>query len=60
MGVSLYTAESTAKGGRKGHVRSHQTGNLDIGLSMPKGLGGKEIEGTTNPEQLFCRLCRLF
>lgn len=52
MGVALYTAESTATGGRQGHVKSSD-GNLEVNLSMPKGLGGKEVEGSTNPEQLF-------
>lgn len=52
MGLALYTAESTARGGRQGHVKSSD-GNLEVDLSTPKGLGGKEVEGTTNPEQLF-------
>lgn len=48
----LYTASATATGGRAGHVRTSD-GTLDYGLSMPKGLGGPETAGTTNPEQLF-------
>ncbi len=52
MGLTLYTATSTATGGRKGHVTSSD-GALDLELSLPKGLGGKGTEGTTNPEQLF-------
>ncbi len=48
----LYTASATATGGRAGHVRTSD-GTLDCGLSMPKGLGGPETAGTTNPEQLF-------
>lgn len=52
MGLALYTAESTARGGRQGHVKSSD-GNLEVDLSTPKGLGGKDIAGTTNPEQLF-------
>ena len=52
MRLALYTAESTARGGRQGHVKSSD-GNLEVDLSTPKGLGGKEVEGTTNPEQLF-------
>ena len=46
----LYTAEVTATGGRKGHVRSSD-GVLDMDLSVPEGLGGEK--GKTNPEQLF-------
>ncbi|UOQ49697.1 organic hydroperoxide resistance protein [Gracilibacillus caseinilyticus] len=52
MGNALYTAKSTAEGGRQGKVTSSD-GTLDLSLSMPKGLGGTEAEGTTNPEQLF-------
>jgi osmotically inducible protein OsmC len=47
----LYTAIATAEGGRTGHVRSSD-GVLDLGLSMPKALGGPGGSGT-NPEQLF-------
>lgn len=50
MGVALYTAESTARCGRQGQVQSSD-GNLDLTLSTPKGLGGKDIEGTTNSEK---------
>lgn len=52
MGLALYTASSKASGGRQGQVQSSD-GTLDLNLSIPKGLGGKEVEGTTNPEQLF-------
>ncbi|BAC15415.1 organic hydroperoxide resistance protein [Oceanobacillus iheyensis HTE831] len=52
MGSALYTASSTASGGRQGTVKSSD-GTLDLALSLPKGLGGNEKEGTTNPEQLF-------
>lgn len=52
VGLALYTASSKATGGRKGHVRSSD-GTLDLNLSLPKGLGGKEEAGMTNPEQLF-------
>ncbi|MEJ7584985.1 MAG: organic hydroperoxide resistance protein [Acidimicrobiales bacterium] len=48
----LYTAMATAEGGREGHVSSSD-GNLDLQLTLPKGLGGPETSGTTNPEQLF-------
>lgn len=48
----LYTAMATAEGGREGHVASSD-GHLDLELTLPKGLGGPEAAGTTNPEQLF-------
>lgn len=46
----LYTAEVTATGGRKGHVKSSD-GVIDMALSVPEGLGGEK--GKSNPEQLF-------
>ncbi|WP_370012797.1 organic hydroperoxide resistance protein [Nocardia cyriacigeorgica] len=50
--TTLYTAEATATGaGRGGHVRSTDAA-LDLGLSIPKELGGAGGAGT-NPEQLF-------
>ena len=49
---TLYTAMATAEAGREGRVRSSD-GNVDLQLSLPKGLGGPETPGTTNPEQLF-------
>lgn len=48
----LYAAHATATGGRDGHVRSSD-GVVDVDLTKPKGLGGLERPGTTNPEQLF-------
>lgn len=48
--TALYTTRATVVGGREGHVRS-EDGLLDLQLSMPKALGGKETG--TNPEQLF-------
>ena len=48
---TLYTGTATTTGGREGHVTSDD-GVLDLGLSMPKGMGGKG-ENKTNPEQLF-------
>ena len=48
---TLYTAVSTAHGGRDGHVRSSD-GVLDIDLKTPKEMGGPGGAGT-NPEQLF-------
>ena len=47
----LYTATATASGGRQGRVRSSD-GVLDLGLAMPKELGGMG-GAATNPEQLF-------
>ncbi len=48
---TLYTATTTAIGGRKGHVKTDD-GKIDMELSVPKGLGGDSGSGT-NPEQLF-------
>lgn len=47
----LYTAVSTARGGREGEVVSDD-GVLDLALRHPKELGGPEGD-FTNPEQLF-------
>lgn len=52
MTNALYTASSTATGGRQGHVKSSDN-VLDLELTVPKGLGGQGEEGKTNPEQLF-------
>ena len=49
---TLYTAMATAEAGREGRVSSSD-GNVDVRLSLPKGFGGPETPGTTNPEQLF-------
>lgn len=46
----LYTANVTSTGGRSGKSVSSD-GLLNIELSLPKALGGKEDK--TNPEQLF-------
>ena|SRR5947209_5121305 len=46
----LYTASASATN-REGRVTSSD-GNLDVALSLPKGLGGPGGSGT-NPEQLF-------
>lgn len=48
--TTLYTTRATVVGGRDGRARS-EDGLLDVQLSMPKALGGKETG--TNPEQLF-------
>ncbi len=47
----LYTAHSTATGGRDGRGVSSD-GALDVKLSTPRELGGAGGDGT-NPEQLF-------
>jgi osmotically inducible protein OsmC len=47
----LYTAHSTATGGRDGRARSAD-GVLDVALATPRELGGAGGVGT-NPEQLF-------
>ncbi|WP_266206121.1 organic hydroperoxide resistance protein [Pontibacter kalidii] len=47
---TVYTAEVTATGGRRGHILSSD-GVLDMPLSLPEGLGGEK--GKSNPEQLF-------
>jgi Ohr subfamily peroxiredoxin len=48
--MTLYQTTVEVTGGRDGKAKSHD-GLLDVGLSLPKELGGK---GTaTNPEQLF-------
>lgn len=52
MSNALYTASSTATGGRQGHVKSSDD-VLDLELTVPKGLGGRGEAGKTNPEQLF-------
>ncbi|MEC6748783.1 organic hydroperoxide resistance protein [Marinilactibacillus sp. XAAS-LB27] len=52
MSNALYTATSTATGGRQGHVQSSDN-VLDLELTTPKELGGRGEEGKTNPEQLF-------
>ncbi|MBT0773072.1 organic hydroperoxide resistance protein [Kineosporia sp. J2-2] len=51
MAEALYSATSTAWGGREGRARSSD-GRIDVALSMPAGLGGDDGPGT-NPEQLF-------
>lgn len=47
----LYTAQSTATGGREGQAQSSDHA-LKVKLSTPKELGGAGGDGT-NPEQLF-------
>ena len=50
----LYTAEAVVEGGRAGHGRTSD-GRLDVGLSVPRELGGDGGPGT-NPEQLFANV----
>ena len=47
----LYTAKSTATGGRNGHVKS-ENGVLDIEVRTPVSLGGPKGD-FLNPEMLF-------
>jgi osmotically inducible protein OsmC len=48
----LYTANATVDGeGRKGSGKTDD-GRLSVDLSVPKGVGGDDGQGT-NPEQLF-------
>ena len=49
---TLYTAGAHATGGRDGKTVSSD-GVVNVELNKPKGLGGAEKAGTTNPEQLF-------
>ena len=48
----LYSAVATADMGRDGRVATDD-GRLVVGLSKPPGMGGKQDDGGTNPEQLF-------
>ncbi|KAF8941172.1 organic hydroperoxide resistance protein [Dissophora ornata] len=47
----IYTAESTVKGARNGHLTT-KTGHLDLKLDTPKEFGTKGGPGT-NPEELL-------
>ncbi|MGP4078411.1 organic hydroperoxide resistance protein [Pseudalkalibacillus sp. R45] len=49
MSDVLFTSQATAKGGRKGHVKS-DTGQIDHDLVMPTDDTDKQ---GTNPEELF-------
>ncbi|WP_261555051.1 organic hydroperoxide resistance protein [Frankia tisae] len=51
MTTAIYSATSTAWGGREGRVASSDN-RVDLQLSIPKGVGGDDGPGT-NPEQLF-------
>lgn len=47
----IYTARATATAGRDGRAATDD-GALDVGLTVPKAMGGSGANGT-NPEQLF-------
>ena len=49
---TLYTAQAKSIGGGRGGSVKSDDARLDLGLSVPKGLGGDDGPGT-NPEQLF-------
>jgi osmotically inducible protein OsmC len=51
MAETLYSATSTAWGGREGKVESSDK-RVELELSLPKAFGGDDGPGT-NPEQLF-------
>lgn len=48
----LFTAKSSATGGRNGHTESDD-GIVKADLSVPKAMGGPGKEGTATPEHLF-------
>ena len=51
MMKAIYTATTTATGGRNGQVKS-DNGVLDLQVRAPKAMGGAN-DDYTNPEQLF-------
>lgn len=48
----VYTAEATADFGRNGRVRTADR-SLELALAKPPGMGGREGDEGTNPEELF-------
>lgn len=48
----LFTATSTATGGRNGHSEAAD-GSVKVDLSVPKAMGGPGKPNTTTPEHLF-------
>ena len=48
----LFTATSTAAGGRNGHSEASDH-SVAVNLSVPKEMGGPGKPGTTTPEHLF-------
>ena len=52
MSEKLFTATATANGGREGHVASSDN-VVEFDTAMPGTKRAKELENSTNPEQLF-------
>lgn len=52
MAETLFTSTATAKGGREGHVQSSDN-VVSFDTAMPGTKRAKELENSTNPEQLF-------
>lgn len=48
----LFTATSTAAGGRNGHAQASDN-SVSVDLSVPKAMGGPGRPNTTTPEHLF-------
>ena len=48
----VFTATSTATGGRNGHSEASDH-SVAVNLSVPKAMGGPGKEGATTPEHLF-------
>lgn len=48
----LFTATSTATGGRNGHAEAADK-SVVVNLSVPKAMGGPGTPNTTTPEHLF-------
>lgn len=48
----LFTATSTATGGRNGHAEASDK-SVSVDLSVPKAMGGPGKPNTTTPEHLF-------
>ncbi|PID26239.1 organic hydroperoxide resistance protein [Sporosarcina sp. P7] len=52
MSEKLFTSTATASGGREGHVVSSDK-VVEFDTAMPGTKRAKELENSTNPEQLF-------
>lgn len=52
MSEKLFTSTATANGGREGHVVSSDQ-VVEFDTAMPGTKRAKELENSTNPEQLF-------
>ncbi|MBB4603611.1 Ohr subfamily peroxiredoxin [Hymenobacter luteus] len=48
----MHSAQAKSIGGRDGRIESDNK-VLNLELTMPRTLGGRNREGATNPEQLF-------